>query len=78
MSQIITEHFKEVLGSQKISTSLHTRLAAKMYLGDREFLQVTENMEVLKLRGRKLISDIPKQDGQRFNLNKQMMIMNCE
>lgn len=78
MSQIITEHFKEVLGSQKMSTSLHTRLAAKMYLGDRVFLQVTENIEVLKLQGKNLISDIPKRDGQHFNLNKQMIIMNCE
>jgi hypothetical protein len=39
---------KEVGGFLKIS-SLHTRLAAKMYVGDRQFLQVTENREVLKL-----------------------------
>ena len=32
-----------------MSTSLHTRLAAKMYVEDRQFIQVTENMEVLKL-----------------------------
>jgi len=32
-----------------MSTSLHARLAVKMYLGDREFLQVTENMQVMKL-----------------------------
>jgi hypothetical protein len=49
MSQIITEHLKEVLGSQKMLTSLRTRSAAKMYLGNRLFLQVTENMEVLKI-----------------------------
>jgi hypothetical protein len=41
--------FNEVMGFLKTSTSLHARLAAKMYLGDREFLWVTENMQVLKL-----------------------------
>ena len=29
--------FNEVMGFLKMSTSLHTRLAAKMYLGDRVF-----------------------------------------
>ena len=41
--------FNEVMGFLKKSTSLHAMLAAKMHLGDREFLQVTENMQVLKL-----------------------------
>jgi hypothetical protein len=55
------------MGFLKMSTSLHTRLASKMHLADREFLQVTENMEeFLKLRGRTLIPEISKWDGQHF------------
>jgi hypothetical protein len=41
--------FNEVMGFLKMSTSSHARLAAKTYLGDGEFLQVTENMQVIKL-----------------------------
>jgi len=39
--------FNVVMGFLKMSTPLNARLAAKMNLGDREFLQVTENMQVL-------------------------------
>jgi len=56
----------KVRGFLKMSTSLHTRLAAKMYVGDRQFLQVTENMEVLKSQGRTLISHVSKWDGQHL------------
>jgi len=67
--------FNEVMGFLKMSTSLHARLAAKMYLGDRDFLQVTENMQVIKSWRRTVILQIFKWDGQRFNLNKQVTMM---
>ena len=54
------------MGFLKMSTSLNTRLAAKMYVGDRQFLQVMENMEVLKSYGRTLISHISKRGGQHI------------
>jgi hypothetical protein len=76
MSQIITEHFKEVLGSQKMSTSLHTRLAAKMYLGDSVFTgnrkhggpQITRKKSDIRYIQMRWATFQPE----------QMMVMNCE
>jgi hypothetical protein len=52
------------MGFVKISTTVHTRLAADTHLADREFLRAAVNREeFLKLRGRTRISVISKRDG---------------
>jgi hypothetical protein len=55
------------MGVQKISMSVHTRLAAETHLADGEFLQVAVNKEeFLKLREKTRIPVVSKRDGQHF------------
>jgi hypothetical protein len=59
--------FQEVTGFLKISTSLHTRLAAVTHPAVGEFLHVAVNRaEILTLREGTRIPVVSKRDGQHF------------